>query len=193
MAFKQVESHKHENDVVGLIDVVFILLIFFLVTVVTGVEGPTHGPRVRNLPKMDGYPPGQVLGSLMFRVDAGNGKDEPLDVRPTRVLALFPALGDAPDVLVVQAIEAVEKDRDPDLYFELDYSVEEQAELRDWIGARITKYQGQLASRGQAADHVAVSAIRGTPYRIIEAILDECSREGRDVEIKQVLFRSTNR
>lgn len=198
MAFKKKigGKAKKEFEIVGLIDLVFLLLIFFILTATTGMEGERVGTDKLTLPHMSGVPldANERLSTLMFRIEKRGEAfgDSPPDI----LYALLPFKtqnkdtswsGRSDTLTYEESFQQSKMDTFLSLFCELHFDhIHKDPACSLFVVNTIQKYRENVFRT--LGNHVEISAVERTPFYYINVIMSECGRI--EDEIPNVVFRT---
>jgi len=193
MAFKRQNSPR-ELELTSLIDIVFLLLIFFLVAFAFSLGGDISqsaaSPDI-NLPEAASQSPligKDYLDHLMIEVmtDTADGST----VRT--VYVLWPAASDTLPISRPRAFEITLRDSTfahfPANFMNLNRAEFAETQPCALITAAIARYLAARKSRGVRTTTIEVRADQNMEFRILNFIMAQCSRY--DEDIPQIIIRT---
>jgi len=181
MAFKHIHEKKGLS-LPSLIDIIFLLLIFFMATInmSTVISDRNRGIYTQekfNLPEVRNRKTGQVqkfLTTLMLQIEHENPQD---GNSPLVVYALWPSQGDSLSISQAKQRAIVE--------MKYAYLLSESERLNDpkipdispydFIARQINQYADRFFRSGSPNNYIEVRAIQKTEFKIINHILNTCS------------------
>ncbi len=198
MAFKRVEENK-DGEPVSLIDIIFLLLLFFLV-ITGGIQG--EGPKSlsdEKYPEMGGRPvtDKNKLRTLTIIIDSK--RNAPEESPPDSLFILWPyrisididqdnqnqnhwhAVFDS----WLDYDQSLLQSRENRLYADM---ASESALACQMLADNINRYANYLSERGADVNEIEIWAIKSTPFAWINLIMTACSRNA----IANLAFRTIN-
>ena len=184
MAFIKKEE-KRGLSLPGLIDIIFLLLIFCLGTLTTSEsrveeEGGSEGEADLNLPETSikrTYDVDEVLQTLLLQVDLTDPNDRS---SPKRIMILWPSLEDS--LTIEEAKSNAMRDSlfavfPPNLLSlsDRDFSRTPPCTLIHW---GLETYKNDYFREPKSSNTIEIRAVRDTEFRIINFILEQCSVYG---------------
>jgi hypothetical protein len=195
MPFKKSED-KRQLELPTLIDVVFLLLIFFLVTFSVSAPGsktvlPGQQAELPNLPEAEGYDfinQNEVLETLLIQVSHEDIKDA---TSPKIVYVLWPSVKDS--LNVQKAFMKAKTDSSAFRAFPADFLAMNEKEFKNCppcslIAAHIDSFKKQHFSEPNPSNHIEMRAEKDIEFRIVNHIMDRCSAYGDT--IPRLVFRT---
>jgi len=185
MAFKKRNNEKKGLSLPGLIDIIFLLLIFSLVTLSISqarVETKRRGDQSVEFPlpetrSTETEETGGILQTLLFQIE----RSDPENVQnPKIIYALFPSIKDSLNLEEAK----IYAQRDslfapfPDNFLkmsDLAFSKTAPCGLIQWA---IRKYKEDNFPKPDLANSVEIRADRNTEFRIVNFIMEQCSAYG---------------
>ncbi len=196
MAFKRQENPRG-LELTSLIDIVFLLLIFFLVSFAFSLGGDVTQSAASDIALPEAASQSPVLGEdrlhhLMIQVvpDTAEG-------RATRtVYILWPALADTAAVTRQQAFETCLRDSNfatfPADFMTLGSAAFAETSPCGLMTASIARYLAARKSQfGAGSTTIEVRAEQNTEFRVLDFIMTQCSRYQDD--IPQLVIRTRPR
>jgi len=194
MAFKR-QDNPRELELTSLIDIVFLLLIFFLVSFAFSLGGDlSHSASFPDLDLPAAASQSPLIGEdqlqhLMIQVmtDTANGSTF------RTVYIVWPAASDTLPLTRTQAFEITLRDstfaRLPGNFMKLPRAEFAQTEACSMITAAIARYLAARKSQfGRRTTTVEVRADQNMEFRILDFVMAQCSRY--DDDIPQIIIRT---
>ena len=190
MAFTR-QKESRELELPTLIDVVFLLLIFFLVTFsISGqwIKSPLPGQEeeLPNLPEAEGNEireEEEILGTLAFQVSHVEQKD-PTSAK--RVYALVPALAESRTLR--QALARAAKDSSLFRDFPADSLMQSMSDAEfklcaacSLIKAQIDSYSARHFLTPSFSNNIEIRAEQDIEFRIVNYFMSLCSEQGDNI------------
>ncbi|RKY84426.1 hypothetical protein DRP98_04980 [candidate division KSB1 bacterium] len=179
MPFVRKEDLK-DMELPSLIDIIFLLLIFFLVTYSFSEMGEETGPArsIFDLPEALGESPvleEEVLRTLLFQIEHKDSKDIH---SPKVVYALWPSLSDS--ITLSQALVKAREDSSlhaefPDGFLQLPDEEFQSTPPCTLIANSIARYKTRYFHNVSVTNTIEIRAAKDTEFRIIDFIMDCCA------------------
>ncbi len=195
MPFKKSED-KREVELPTLIDVVFLLLIFFLVTFSVSAPGnktalPENQADLPNLPEASGsylINQNEILETLLIQVSHEDRTDA---ASPKIAYMLWPSVKDS--FTVHKAFINAKTDSSAFRVFPDNFLTMNDEEFKNCppcslVAAHIDSYKVQYFSKPNPSNHIELRVEKDIEFRIVNHIIDLCSAYGDT--IPRLVFRT---
>ena len=179
MAFIRKETLK-DLELPSLVDIIFLLLIFFLVTYSFSEMGEETGPArsIVDLPEAAGentVTEEEVLQTLLFQIEHKNVKDK---TSPKVVYVLWPSRRDS--VTLSQALVKAREDSSlhaefPDNFLHLSDQQFESVPPCTLMANSIARYKRSYFNNVSLSNTIEIRAARDVEFRIIDFIMSHCA------------------
>ena len=180
---------KDEFELPSLIDMVFLLLIFFMASLSVSSSGdpslnPGQPQRTFNLPEAKGEVSvltGEEIKALIFQIEHKDAKDT---LSPKVVYILWPEKKQK--VTEDQALEKVQSELSkapsdsshfatfPGNFLQIEKSFLDTCRVFSLIAENIKKYKEYLGQQS-SSNTIEIRAVKETEFRIINFVMDQCS------------------
>lgn len=191
------ESERKDTEITPLIDVVFLLLVFFLLTagsfrLLESVEKKERYITSKNLPKSAGIPvfSGEPLKNLLIRIE-----EDSISTR-ARQLIYFVEPGQE-EMIFSTAFQKAKKDSHFFYLFNDTLAMSRSRFVSSFSAKKIQNeiltYREKLRDIPVADRVIDISADRDTPFRIIYYLMEQCSNGDSLTQIKRVNIRTMGR
>ncbi|MBC8185181.1 biopolymer transporter ExbD [candidate division KSB1 bacterium] len=194
MAFKKFEERR-DFELPTLIDVVFLLLIFFLATISVSTPGQQLDHKkpqeIPNLPEAKGneiFSQNEVLETLLIQVSHGNKDDA---TSPKIAYVLWPSEKGSHTLRL--ALQTSKNDPSTFREFPADFLTMSDEEFQrcppcSLIAAHIDSYKTQYFSEPSLSNCIEIRAEQDIEFKIVNYIMDLCSVYGDT--IPRLVFRT---
>ncbi|RPH90322.1 MAG: hypothetical protein EHM72_19260 [Calditrichaeota bacterium] len=195
-------DYEREVELPSLIDMVFLLLIFFVTTmsVSSGGDPKSTSPERQNvidLPKATGksieFEKGK-LSTLLFQIEPKDAED------PASAKIVYILWGErngnvSEDALLLKLQEERTKESPdstfyatfPRHFMRMTHEMQDTCRAFRLIADNINRYQAEYFTIAEAANSVEIRAVKNVEFRIINHIMQECSKY--EDRIPRVTFR----
>jgi biopolymer transport protein ExbD len=175
---------QRQFEITGLIDIVFILLVFFMVIIVPGSGGGEADAEKMDLPEIKGDTPDEIMRTVMFRIETDRRAFSKNQASPNVIYFLYPyddeQLGGGKKIKFELAYAQAKADTNRsenilpmgdgvDLYFS-----ENEDELESFILSSLLNYKKNY----EQPSGVMISAEVDTPFGLIDFIFKACEEMG---------------
>lgn len=196
MAFERKQKTEKENfEFPSLMDVVFLLLIFFLATLSftsSGGKSPIPSLLPFPLPEAEGsraVREREILETLLIQIEH---RDEKNPQSPKVVYILRPSPEDS--LTFSQALKKAKEDSSLHAEFFPDTlrgsrEIFEQCRACGLIGRAIEDHKNKFFQKPSPANYIEIRAVKSTEFRVINFIMEKCSRD----TIPKLVFRTSLR
>jgi hypothetical protein len=185
MAFIRKDTEKKGLSLPGLIDIIFLLLIFSLVTLSitqAKVETKRRGDQSMEFPlpetkSIETEEVGGVLQTLMFQIEPSDPEDA---LSPKTVYVLWPSIQDSLSVEEAR----INAQRDslfavfPDDFLKISDAVFSKTVPCNLIQWAVQKYKEEHFFDADLSNSVEIRAVKNTEFRIVNFIMEQCSVYG---------------